>query len=362
MSDHLYAVIMAGGIGTRLWPRSRTAVPKQFLDLLGPRTMLQDTVDRIEPLIPLSRMLVVVSSKHAEVVRRQVPGLPQENIIVEPGPRGTAPCIALAAVAIQQRDEQATMAVFPADHRVADAEGFRTAIAASSDVAQDDYLVTLGITPNHPHTGYGYIERGESLGSARGMPAYRVLRFTEKPDVDTARLFVECGQYYWNGGIFIWKVATILNEMARLLPRLHAELQPLAAAWGTEGLEKVIEGAWGRVPRTTIDYGIMEKATRAAVVPVDIGWDDVGNWATLSDLVGGDAAGNTTRGEGRHFLIDTTDTYVYSSEGRLAVVVGLVGLVVVDTPEALLICTKEDAQRVREVVERLREEGLQEFL
>lgn len=362
MSDHLYAVIMAGGIGTRLWPRSRTAIPKQFLDLLGPRTMLQDTVDRIEPLIPLSRMLVVVSEKHAEVVRTQVPGLPEENVIVEPGPRGTAPCVALSAVAIQQRDPKATMAVFPADHRVADAEGFRMAISASSEVAKDDYLVTLGITPNHPHTGYGYIQRGASLGSESGMPAYRVQRFTEKPDADTARQFVESGQYYWNGGIFIWKVATILREMARLLPQLYAELQPLVAAWSSEGLGQVIESAWERVPRTTIDYGIMEKATRGAVVPVDIGWDDVGNWATLSDLVGGDAAGNTARGDGRHLLLDTSDTYVYSSEGRLAVVVGLEGHVVVDTPDALLICPKEEAQNVREVVERLGAEGLEEYL
>jgi mannose-1-phosphate guanylyltransferase len=362
LSDHLYAVIMAGGIGTRLWPRSRSAVPKQFLDLLGPRTMLQDTVDRIEPLIPLSRLLVVVSDKHADVVRTQVPDLPEENIIVEPGPRGTAPCVGLAAVAIQQRDRKATMAVFPADHRVADAEGFRKAIAVSSYVAQDDYLVTLGISPSHPHTGYGYIQRGEPLGTESGMPAYRVQRFTEKPDADTAQQFVESGQYYWNGGIFVWKVATILREMARLLPQLHAELEPVAAAWSSEQLGKVVEGAWERVPRTTIDYGIMEKAGRGAVVPVDIGWDDVGNWATLSDLVGGDEAGNTARGDGRQVLLDTSDTYVYSSEGRLAVVVGLEGHVVVDTPDALLICRKDEAQTVREVVERLGAEGLQEYL
>jgi mannose-1-phosphate guanylyltransferase len=324
--------------------------------------MLQETVDRIEPLIPLTRLLVVVSERHAEVVRRQVPGLPAENILVEPGPRGTAPCVALAAVALQQRDREATMAVFPADHRVAEAAGFRQAIAAANQIAQDDYLVTLGITPNLPHTGYGYIQRGAPLGSVGGLSAFQVQRFTEKPDANSARQFVDSGEYYWNGGIFIWKLGTILKEIARLLPQLHAELGPLTAAWGSAELGDVIKSAWERVPRTTIDYGIIEKATRVAVLPVDIGWDDVGNWATLSNLVGGDKAGNTARGGGRHLLMDTSDTYVYSSEGRLVVVAGLDGHVVVDTPDALLICPKDEAQHVREVVERLKADGLQEYL
>jgi len=259
LSDrHLYAVVMAGGIGSRLWPRSRMSSPKQFLDILGPRTMLQETTDRIGPLIPLSRVLVVVGEEHTKTVKAQVPDLPEENILVEPGPRGTATCIGLAAVAIQQRDPMATMAVFPADHRISDAPRFRLAIEAASRIAQDGYLVTLGIAPDQPHTGYGYIQRGAPLDTSKGLPAFQVKRFTEKPDASTAQEFVDSGEYYWNGGIFIWRVETILAEMASLLPPLHTELKILAAAWDSEQRQQALETAWERVPRTTIDYGIME--------------------------------------------------------------------------------------------------------
>jgi mannose-1-phosphate guanylyltransferase len=362
VNHHLFAVIMAGGIGSRLWPRSRVATPKQFLDLLGPRTMLQETVERVEPLIPLERVLVVVSEDHAGTVQAQVPDLPAENILVEPGPRGTAPCVGLAAVALQQWDPTATMAVFPADHCIADAHGFRQAIAAAAHVAQKGYLVTLGITPDQPHTGYGYIQRGASLGEAEGLAAYSVQRFTEKPDAATAQSFVESGEYFWNGGIFIWRVATILAEMASLLPLLHSELQTVARTWKSPQRMETLATAWKRVPRTTIDYGIMEKATQVAVLPVDIGWDDVGNWATLSGLVESDEANNVVHGDGHPLLLDTTDTYVYTSAGRLVTTVGLEGFVVIDTPDALLICPKEQAQAVRDVRERLKEERLQQYL
>ena len=360
--DHLYAVIMAGGIGSRLWPRSRSASPKQFLDLLGSRTMLQETVDRIEPLIPLDRVLVVVGEEHAHTVGAQIEGLPAGNIIIEPGPRGTAPCIGLAATVLLERDPAATMAVCPADHVITDAAGFRQAIEAAAQVAQDDYLVTLGIEPDFAHTGYGYIQRGEPLGEILGTPAYQVKRFTEKPDADTAQRFVDSQEYYWNGGIFVWRADTIVTAMEEMLPRLCTELQSVSAAWHSPQRMEVLEAAWDRVPKTTIDYGIMEKATRVAVVPVDIGWDDVGNWATLSAMMEGDASGNIVRGGGRPVLLETADTYVYAAAGRLVAAVGLEGFVVVDTPDALLICPKDRAQAVREVVEQLKEEGLQEYL
>lgn len=362
MTDHLYAVIMAGGVGTRLWPRSRMATPKQFLDLLGPRTMLQETVARIEPLIPLARVIVVVSQEHAQAVQNQVPDLPPENILAEPGPRGTAPCIGLAAAILYLRDPAAVMAVFPADHCISDAAGFREAIRAAAQVAEDDYLVTLGITPDHPHTGYGYIQRGASLGQVRGLPVFQVQRFTEKPDRATAQAFLDSGDYYWNGGIFVWRVTTILGEMAHLLPSLYTELEQVMQAWGSPRRAEVLAAAWERVPRTTIDYGIMEKASRVAVVPVDVGWDDVGNWATLSRLVENDAAGNAVHGPGRPLLMDTTGTYIYTSAGRLVVALGLDGLVVIDTPDALLICPKDRAQEVRDVVDQLAAEGLHDYL
>lgn len=366
MEHHLYAVIMAGGVGSRLWPRSRQATPKQFLDLLGPRTMLQETVGRVTPLIPRARILVVTGEEHAETVRAQAPDLPDENILIEPGPRGTAPCIGLAAGVLQMRDPEAIMAVCPADHVIADAAGFRQALAVAAQLAQDDYLVTLGIAPDHPHTGYGYIQRGTSLGEVGGLAAYQVRRFTEKPGAQAAADYVASGEYYWNGGIFVWRAAVILAEMARLLPQLRAELEAVAAAWDGPERRGTLAAAWDRVPQTTIDYSVMEKALRVAVVPVDIGWDDVGNWASLSRLAEGEGNqqgdGNVARGPGRPLLLDTTGTYVYASKGRLVAAVGLEGFVVVDTPDALLLCPKDQAQAVRDVVERLRADGLQKYL
>lgn len=362
MIDHLYSVIMAGGIGSRLWPRSRAARPKQFLDLIGSRTMLQETVARIEPLIPLERVLIVVGEEHAETVHAQLPDLPMENILVEPGPRGTAPCIGLAAVALRARDPQTTMAVFPADHLISDEAGFRQAIASAAHLAQDGYLVTLGISPSHAHTGYGYIQGGTALGEVGGLPAFEVQRFTEKPDAETASRFLQEGGYYWNGGIFVWQTSTILDEMANLLPPLSAELERLSLVWDSEARAETLSAAWGRVPQTTIDYGVMEKSTRVAVIPIDVGWDDVGNWSTLSQLVPTDQAQNSTHGSGHPLLLDTRNSYVYASPGKLVTTIGLEDMVVIDTPDALLICRKDRAQDVRDVVEQLKAKGWEQYL
>jgi mannose-1-phosphate guanylyltransferase len=362
VKEHLYAVIMAGGIGSRLWPRSRAGSPKQFLDLIGPDTMLQDTVRRIEPLIPVERILVVVGEEHAATVLEQVPEMTRDNLVLEPEGRNTAPCIGLAAMVINKRDPEAVMGVFPADHRIADGAGFREAIAAAAGLAGDDYLVTLGIAPSEPNTGYGYIQRGESLGERDEFQAYRVRRFTEKPDPKTARSFVESGEYYWNGGIFVWKATRILGEIQKHLDDLHHQLRAIAGAWETDRRDEVLASAWQQVPRISIDFGIMEKADRVATVPVDIGWDDVGNWSNLSDLLTGDERGNVARGKGRPLLLDTGDTYVYAAAGRLVAVVGLEGVVIVDTPDALLVCPKDRAQDVRDVVQALEEQDLEEYL
>ncbi|NLF11256.1 MAG: NTP transferase domain-containing protein [Anaerolineaceae bacterium] len=360
--DHLYAVIMAGGIGSRLWPRSRSATPKQFLDLTSERSMLRETVDRIQPLVPLERILVVTGEEHRETVLSQVPGLTGENILAEPAPKGTAPCIGLAAVALLERDEDAIMAVFPADHVIADAGGFRRAIAAAAHVAEDGQLVTLGIAPDRPETGYGYIQRGDLLGTYEGQAVYYVERFTEKPDEDRARSMVESGDYYWNGGIFIWEAATIMWEMAGLLPELHGELQAVAKLWGTPGCEPRLQRAWQGLTPTTIDYGVMEKAERVVTVPVDVGWNDVGNWAALSALLEAGEDGNVVRGPGRVLAPGSKGCYLYASKGRLVAAVGLEDFVVVDTPDALLVCPKDQAQNVREVVQELQERGLEEYL
>jgi mannose-1-phosphate guanylyltransferase len=265
-------------------------------------------------------------------------------------------------VALRQRDPEAIMAVFPADHLIVDAAGFRQAIAAAARIARDGYLVTLGVAPDRPHTGYGYIERGASLGRVDGLEAFEVQRFTEKPDADTAREFVDSGEFYWNGGIFVWQAATILAEMERLLPDLHAQIEAIARAWDKPDGAEVLTAAWQQVPQTTIDYGIMEKAARVAVVSVDIGWDDVGNWATLSRRLPADENGNAVRGQGDCLLIESAGTYVHASAGRLVAAVGLEGFVVVDTPDAVLICPKDRAQSVRDVVDRLEAGGLEKYL
>jgi mannose-1-phosphate guanylyltransferase len=305
---------------------------------------------------------LVVGKEHADTVLAQVPSLSRDNLVLEPEARGTAPCIGLSALVIQQRDPEAVMSVFPADHRIADAGRFREAISAAAQVARDGYLVTLGIAPFEANTGYGYIQRGSSLGQKNGFEAYKVQRFTEKPDEANARAFVESGEYYWNGGIFIWKATTILREIKTHLPRLHRHLQTVSEAWGTERRDKVLASAWRQVPRTTIDYGVMEKASRVATIAVDVGWDDVGNWGNLSDLLEGDGQGNVIRGTGRTLLLDTAESYVYVSAGRLVAAVGLADLVIVDTPDALLVCPKDRAQNVREVVQALKERGLDEYL
>jgi mannose-1-phosphate guanylyltransferase len=362
VDEHLYGVIMAGGIGSRLWPRSRAASPKQFLDLVGPHTMLQDTVRRLEPLIPTERILVVTGREQADTVLEQVPGLSRGNLVLEPQARNTAPCIGLAAVVIEGRDPDAVMGVFPADHRIAEGARFREAITAAARLARDDYLVTLGIAPSEPNTGYGYIHRGDSLGQRDGFEAYRVQRFTEKPDEKKARTFVESGEYYWNGGIFVWKAKTILREIEKHLAGLSHQLQGISDAWDTDRRDEVLTSAWEQVPEVSVDFGIMEKATRVATIPVDIGWDDVGNWANLSDLLKSDGQGNVARGKGRPLLLDTADTYVYASEGRLVAVVGLQDFVVVDTPDALLVCPKDRAQDVRDVVQALEDRELGQYL
>jgi len=291
-----------------------------------------------------------------------VPGLPPENLLVEPSPRNTAPCIGLAATVMRRRDPAAVMATLPADHYIADGAGFRRAIEAARQVAADDYLVTLGITPNQPHTGYGYIQRGSLLSQVGELSAFQVQRFTEKPDAATAQQFIDSGEYYWNAGIFVWRVQTILDEIARLAPVLAEELQAVAEVWDTPQQGQVLAAAWDRVPRVSIDYAVMEKATRLAVLPVEFGWDDIGDWATLSRLLSKDEQDNLIHGGGRTVLLDTNGTYVYTTGKRLVATAGVHDLVIVDTPTALLVCDKSEAQAVKEIVEQLEAEGLKEYL
>jgi len=355
----LYALIMAGGSGTRLWPCSRETCPKQLLGLLSERTMLQEAYQRIMPLIPSNRIFVVTSEAYTDVVRQQIPQVPAANIIGELEGHGTAPCIGLSALHLKLRDPEAVMAVLTADHYIEKADELRRALEAAAQLAEEGHLVTMGIQPNRPATGYGYIQRGERLAQVSGHDVYRVEKFTEKPDLTTAQAFIESGRYYWNSGMFIWKVSTILREFKRLMPQLYAQLMEIDAALGTAEEQAVLERVWAEVENETIDYGIMERAEDVAVIPVDIGWSDVGSWATLLELLPADGEGNVVVGQ--HIGLDTKGCLIHGSR-RLVTTIGLEGMIVIDTEDALLVCPRERAQEVRDLVEKLKESGKEEYL
>ncbi len=355
MHAHLYAVIMAGGGGTRLWPLSRQTHPKQTLTLFGDRSMFQLSVDRLLPLLPPERICVVTAAEQVEPLAKQAPELPRENFIVEPLGRGTAPCIGLAALHLRARDPDAVMAVLTADHYIRREETFRAVLAAAQVVASAGYLVTLGIQPNFPSTGYGYIRQGELLGHAGDFAYAQVARFTEKPDAETALRFFASGQYAWNSGMFVWRAARILEEIDKLLPELGATLTGLGEVWGADEYESRLQRVWPTIRKETIDYGIMERAERVAVIPVEMGWSDVGSWDAVLALHAADAQGNVSLGE--HLAVDTQGTLVWAQSGRTIATVGVRDLIVIDTPDATLITVREQSERVREIVQRLRAEG-----
>jgi len=321
--------------------------------------MLQEAYQRIAPLIPDEKVLVVTSEAYAKAVREQIPQLPAANVIGEPEGHGTAPCIGLSALYLRRMDPEAVMAVLTADHYIEKADELRRALAAAAQVAQEGHLVTLGIHPNRPATGYGYIERGEKLAQISGLDVYRVNKFTEKPDLATAQAFVNSGQYYWNSGMFVWKVSTILGEFEKLMPQLYAQLMEIDAALGTAQERAVLERVWPQVENETIDYGIMEQAKDVAVIPVDIGWSDVGDWTALSELLSADGDGNVIVGE--HVGLDTKRCMIHGSR-RLVATIGLEDMIVVDTEDAILVCRKERAQEVRNLVEKLKDAGKEEYL
>lgn len=360
----MYALIMAGGSGTRLWPSSREACPKQLLGLLSERTMLQEACQRIAPLVPDDKIFVVTSEAYTDVVRQQIPQVPAANIIGELEGHGTAPCIGLSALHLRRLDPDAVMAVLTADHYIEKADELRRALEAAVQVAEAGRLVTLGIESDCPATGYGYIERAEKLDQVSGHDVYRVGKFTEKPDLATAQAFVESGRYYWNSGMFIWKVSTILREFEKLMPQFYAQLMEIDAALGTVEELAVLERVWPQVENETIDYGIMEQAEDVAVIPVDIGWSDVGDWTALFELLPADEEGNViarSSAVGQHMGLDTTGCLIHGSR-RLVTTIGLEDMIVVDTEDALLICPKERAQEVRDLVRKIKESGKEEYL
>lgn len=346
----VYSVIMAGGTGTRLWPLSTEEKPKQTHRLLGDYTLFQDAVQRIEPFTGYDRIMVVASSHHMPELRRQEPGIPEANFIVEPAGRGTAPCIGLVAAHLAKTDPESVMVVLTADHYIGDVEGFRKALEAAVEVAFKGHLVTLGVVPSVPSTGYGYIEHGAPLYDIQGHKVLRVNCFREKPDKETAGEMVESGNYSWNSGMFIWKVDRILEEFRKQMPALYNQLLIIMEAVGSPEYGEVLEESWMYVPRDTIDYGIMEKADDVIVIPVDIEWSDLGSWSSVMKLFPSDSHGNVVRGQ--HVSIDTYGSLIMG-EDRLIATIGVRDLIIVDTGEAILICDKSQDQKVRDLVKKL---------
>lgn len=357
----MYAVILAGGVGTRLWPRSRENRPKQFSDITGSGfTMIQETAQRLEGLVDGDRLFVVTGPAYVELVKEQLPQMPMQHLIVEPSGRNTAPAIGLAALHLRRKDPNAVMVILPADHVILHADRFRAALRRAADVAQKGFIVTLGIEPTFAHTGYGYIKRGELLSTADGIAAYRVERFLEKPNRAAAEQFLADGGYYWNGGIFVSRVDVMLNEFARQAPEIYDRLQQIDAALDTPDAQKVLETVWQEMPSISIDYAIMEGAQKVAVVPLKAGWNDVGSWDALETVLEQDESGNRIA-RGEVLLLDSRDNIVYSDK-RLVVLINVNNLVVVDTGDTLLIGDKGNMQRVKEVVEQLRAQGRTELL
>ena len=359
----MYASILAGGSGTRLWPLSTQATPKQFLRLPGPRTMLQETVERVAPCVPLDNLYIVTAGDYADAVAAQLPALPRGNIVSEPVGRGTAASIGLAAALIAAREPTAVMGSFASDHAVADVAGFREAVAFAEEIARQGYLVTLGIQPTYPETGYGYIRYGAPIAHHDGLAAYAVDSFVEKPKRQTAEEYLRAGNYVWNASIFVWRVDRILDEIRRYVPIVADVLDEIGAAAAHTGgrvtaeVERVLAGIWPRLHDiVTIDTGVMERAQRIACIPVSVGWNDIGSWAQVASLFEENEFGNIVVGpdESRHFEVHTAGTLIYSTTGRRIATAGVEGLIIVDTGEELLVCSKEHAQLVKEIAEHMR--------
>ena len=363
MTQHTYAIIMAGGGGTRLWPVSRKQLPKQLLPLLGKETLFQSTVARLKKLFPLEHIFVVTVAEQARVMQEQVPSIPAENYLIEPAPRGTASVVALAAGVLKNRDPQGVMVIQTADHHIRDNELFNYLINTAMEVAQKNYLVTLGITPTFPSTGYGYIQQGDPLEGEYKYPVYTVRRFKEKPDQATAQQLIKSGDHSWNSGMFVWRADAILSEIEKQMPELYAAVTAIVSAWDTAEREDVLHEHWNNLKSQTIDYGVMEKAERGAVLPAGgLGWSDVGSWDSLFEVLLPDADGNVAV-NAQHMEVDSHKTLVYSvDDQRLIVTIGLDDIVVVDSGDVLLVCKADQSQKVRDVVERLKKNNQEKFL
>ena len=350
-------VIMAGGRGTRFWPLSRTERPKQLHALSSSRSLLRETFTRVEPLVGAERVVVITSANLAAATRQQLPEVPPANIIGEPVGRNTAPCAVLGAAVAAALDPGGPVALLPADHFIPDEEMFRSQLALAFErCARWEGVLTLGIPATRPETGYGYLKAGAGIADGHFLPG---LSFVEKPDLATAEGYVRDGSYFWNGGIFVWNPRFFREVTRRHIPRVCELLDPAAESFGTPTFAKALESAYRDCPADSIDYAVMEKLPGFEILPARFRWSDLGSWDAWGDLA--DDLGHENRGHARLLSLDSSGNIVRVPE-RLVALVGIEDLIIVDTPDALLVCQKSDAQRIKEIIQRLEDDGLSEFL
>lgn len=364
MNPHLYAVILAGGSGTRFWPLSRSLYPKQLLRIIGEETLIQQTMRRVLRCVPPTRALISTTPTQADSIRYQLGEWKDElrdNFVIEPEGRNTAPAIALVATELVRRDPEAVMLVLPADHVIKGTRRFQSAVALAVALARQGRLVTFGIPPIRPETGYGYIQpnRRVKLGALNGLVGHPVARFVEKPNAETASRYLKSGNYYWNSGIFVWRADTILDEIKRYQPVLARAMHKIGALTKSVSADGAVARLYRRLPSVSIDNGVMERSAHAAMIPVDFLWSDVGNWSSLEEVAPRNASGNVI--SGKVVDLDSHDSIVYADR-RLVVTIGLSNMVVVDTSDATLVCPKSRAQDVKKIVEILKKRGAPEHL
>lgn len=365
----LHALIMAGGGGTRFWPRSRQRRPKQFLALTGERTLIQMALDRIEAQVPPERTWVITADMHREEVLRQLPQLAPDRVIGEPCGRDTAPCVGLGAALIARDDPNAVMLVMPADHVIEPVQEFRRAVHVAEQMAEEhsSALVTFGIPPTYPATGYGYIHRGPEVVQRQGVTVYRAQAalgedkaFREKPKFDVAERYVASGEYYWNSGIFVWKAATILDQLRQRQPKLHDAVRCIADAWSTSDRDEVLRREYESLTRISIDYAVMEHALEVLVVQGTFRWDDVGSWLALDRMHPQDANDNTVLA--LHCGVKTEHCIIVADAGHLIATVGVNNLIIVQDGDAVLVADRREEGTVKQIVESLKQKGLEKYL
>ena len=347
--EHLNAVILAGGSGTRLWPLSTPSFPKQFLPLPNGRSMIQESLARVEPLVSPEHAWVVTGRSMADLVHEHLPSVPVSHILGEPVGRNTSAAIAWAAATIAREDPQAIMAVLTADHVIRKIEVFNQALRLAARLAEQGYLVTLGIKPTAPETGYGYIRYAAPLAEGFDHQAFHGERFVEKPNLATAVNYVQDGHYVWNSGMFIWRVETILGELHQHLPELASRIDTLVRAMGTAQERALFDELWPTLQSISIDYGVLEKTQNLVVIPVDIDWNDVGNWEQYASLFDSDDAG--VRSVGAHHGLGSQNIFVYNNTQRQVFTIGLEDVIVVEMEDKTLICHRNSVQRVKELAE-----------